>query len=148
MTMRIHMMAGALCAGTLLAIASPAAAGCNINLRVENTGQGPLQVDLRRSASRVKLGTWADFKGRLSGIDNSVETIMVEAGDDFGATLQTDFGCSTKRRFRWALACGEMDRTGTNFVPEIEWETYSPNDHDYTENRNVTIRISRCEADY
>jgi hypothetical protein len=141
------MLASALCAGAVLATATTASAGCNINLRVANTGQGPLQLDLRRSASKIKLGTWADFKGRITGVDNNQETLLIEAGDVFAGTLTTDFGCSTKRRFRWALACGELDRTGA-FVAEVEWEDYSPSDDGWTENRSVSIEKSRCLADY
>ncbi len=145
--MRRLMLASALSAGCVLAAATTASAGCNINLRISNTGQGPLQLDLERSASKIKLGTWADFKGRITGVDNNQQTLLIEAGDVFAGTLTTDFGCSTKRRFRWALACGEIDRTGA-FVPEAEWEDYSPSYDGWTENRTVAIEKSRCLADY
>ncbi|BCW90964.1 hypothetical protein sos41_41410 [Alphaproteobacteria bacterium SO-S41] len=144
--MRHFMLLGTLCAAAVLT-APPASAGCNINLRVTNTGHGPLQIDLERSASKIKLGVWANYKGRITGVDNSQKTLLIEAGDVFAGTLQTDFDCSTKRRFRWALACGELDRTGA-FVPAVEWEDYSPSDDGWTENRSVAIEKSRCLADY
>lgn len=140
------VVAGAF-AAIFLAAASPAVAGCNINLRIANTGAGDLQVDLRRSASKVKMGTWADFKGRITGLENSQDVLLISAGDTWAGTLKTDFGCSTKRRFRFAFACGEDDNGGT-FRPEVEWEDYFPSDDDYTENRTVSVTKSRCLADY
>ena len=145
--MRRFMLLAALAAGAVLASTTTASAGCSINLRVSNTGQGPLQIDLERSASKIKMGLWSNFKGRISGVANNQKTLLIEAGDVFAGTLQTDFDCSTKRRFRWALACGEIDRTGA-FVAEVEWEDYSPSDDGWTENRTVSIEKSRCKADY
>ena len=145
--MKVTYLACGLIAGLLLAAPNAAEAACNINLRISNTGQGPLQVDLDRSASKIKLGTWSDFKGRITGVDDSQKTLLIEAGDVFAGTLNTDFDCSTKRRFRWALACGEIDRTGA-FVPEVEWEDYSPSDDGWTESRSVSIEKSRCKSDY
>lgn len=141
------LAAAALFAATALALPQAAEAGCSLNLRVTNTGQGPLQIDLKRSASRVKVGTWLNFKGRISGIDNKAEIIVIEAGDVFAGTLSTDFSCSTKRRLRWAFACGELDQTGV-FVPEVEWEDYSPSDDGWTEDRNISLEKSRCKSDY
>ncbi|MCC6919928.1 MAG: hypothetical protein IT548_12035 [Alphaproteobacteria bacterium] len=126
---------------------APASAGCDINLRIENTGRGELQISLRDSASKIKGGFWADFKGRIRGIDGGTEYIYVAAGDAFAGVLETDFGCNTKRRFRISNACGERDGTG-NFRAEDDRDRYAPSDDGWTEDRNVTIAVDRCRADY
>lgn len=127
--------------------ASPAWAGCDINLRIENTGRGELQVNLRDSASKIKGGFWADFKGRIRSLPNNEDYIYVAAGDTFAGVLETDFGCSTKRRFRISNACGERDGSG-NFRVEDDKDKYVPSDDDWTENRNITVTVDRCRADY
>lgn len=144
----IRTMAAAFAFGLATGMAfSPASAGCDINLRIENTGRGELQVNLRDSASKIKGGFWADFKGRIRGLENNLDYIYVAPGDTFAGVLETDFGCSTKRRFRVSNACGERDGSG-NFRVEDDKDKYVPSDDGWTENRNVTVKIDRCKADY
>lgn len=134
----------ALAGGPALGIAT---ASCDINLRIENTGRGELQIRLKDSASKVRGGFWADFKGRMRGMPNSDEYIYVQPGDAFAGVLETDFGCSQNRRFRFSTACGERDGTG-NFRAEDDRDRYFPSDDGWTERRNVTIAVDRCLADY
>jgi hypothetical protein len=134
----------ALAGGPALGIAT---AGCDINLRIENTGRGELQVSLKDSASKVKGGFWADFKGRVRGLDSGDDYIYVAPGDAFAGVLETDFGCSSNRRFRFSTACGERDGSG-NFRAEDDRDRYFPSDDGWTDRRNVTIAVDRCLADY
>ena len=129
------------------ALAGTASAGCDINLRIENTGQGELQIRLKDSASKIRGGFWADFKGRIRGLQNRDEFIFIAPGDAFAGVLETDFGCSQNRRFRFSTACGERDGSG-NFRAEDDRDRYYPSDDGWTERRNVTIAVDRCLADY
>lgn len=134
----------ALAGGPALGVAS---AGCDINLRIENAGQGELRISLKDSASKIRGGIWADFKGRIRGLKRSEAFIYVAPGDAFSGVLETDFGCSQNRRFRFSTACGERDGSG-NFRAEDDRDRYFPSDDGWTDRRNVTISVNRCLADY
>ncbi len=143
---KLLFLVAALSASAILSGGS-ALAGCDLNLRISNTGAGEVRIDLRNSQSKIKMGVWLNFKGRIQGVDDSVEFLYIAPGDTFAGVLKSDFGCDQKRRFRFANSCGERDRTG-NFREEDDKEKYEPSDDGWTEARNVNVEISRCLADY
>jgi hypothetical protein len=144
-TLKTVLSAAALAASSFFA-SGLASAGCDLNVTFRNTGAGQIQIDLRNSQSKVKGGWWLNMKGRFQNVDDDIDYLYVDPGDNLALVLKSDFGCNDKRRFRIANACGEWVRGAFSSVDEKEKDW--PSSDGWHEGKNINIEFDRCKADY
>ena len=122
---RSRRLALAAIAATALSVALPqtAYAGCNVTVKVKNTGSHGFTVVWDKSKVKSKGGLWKKLAR------NSSE--YVPAGAHRSINYTATFNCNAKRRYQVRTTRGGSTKT-----------TYFPGPSGWTQNQSVTVNVN------
>ena len=106
MKIRTMAAAGALATASVVGFqASPAFAGCNINLALKNTDSVATTVDWNASMVKVQYGLWASL---------GTGTSTIQPGTTLNTVANTTFNCGANRRWQFRFTQGGASQTKYN----------------------------------
>lgn len=108
--------------GATLGIAGKASAGCDITIKVKNTGNATYTVNWDDSKVKVKGGLWKK-------IGDGKES--VSPGAIVSTTYKALFNCGSKRRYQVRTLKGGSEKT-----------TYYPSSSTWTTKQTFTVKVS------
>jgi len=135
-TVQRWVMASVVVATVVGLQAAPVAAGCKMNVFVENRGDYKLTVyrSQGRTAAKTQGGIWRSLKngGWMT------QMFPLEPGEKKGDEYAAAFSCGKKRRFRVFYMCNggnNKDKTFTEYYPgPTSWST----------TQTLTIKLTQC----
>jgi hypothetical protein len=120
MKIRTFVAAGTLAAATIVGVqATPAFAGCNINLSLHNSDSVASSVDWSQSKVKIQGGLWAT-------LGNGSSTI--QPGATLNTVANTTFNCGANRRWQFHFDQGGMSQT-----------KYNPSSTGWTTSQNINV---------
>lgn len=132
--MRPRVLIFAVVLSAVTVAVGPAAAGCAINLGVENTGSSSLWVQGELSKVKSRGGTWRRL-GASNWAPTGASSFHLQSGGTAIDVYNATFGCGKKRRYRIVYECG----SGANRSART---THYPGASSWTKNQSPTIGLS------
>jgi|SRR5215471_8363593 len=120
MKIRTMAAAGALATASIVGLqASPAFAGCNINLSLHNSDSVASQVDWSQSMVKIQNGFWAKL---------GTGTSTIQPGATLNTVANTTFNCGANRRWQFYFTQGGASQT-----------KYNPNSTGWTTSQTINV---------
>ena len=120
MKIRTMAAAGALATASVVGFqASPAFAGCNINLSLHNSDSVASQVDWSQSMVKIQNGFWTKL---------GTGTSTIQPGATLNTVANTTFNCGANRRWQFHFDQGGASQT-----------KYNPNSTGWTTSQTINV---------